>query len=361
MPLVGGVELYFMQMPDFDYSLSKLVTVAEIPGVSNIIKSVLDNIIRRGFVWPNRFSFFFPIESVENLRNQTFAMPAPQGVLVVEVVRGRHLVKKDKHLLGGKSDPYVVLAIGEKKISFKDRYAESTVDPEWRYTAEFPVEEVSGLDLNIEVYDYDTGSEDDFMGRTAVSIQAVVEKSIQKSWIRLDDAKHGEIELSAHWRPVLPAHDITEKSDIYVVSVFVDSCRHLDSGKSSPPFSKCELSVSNPSSSNLAPSPLSRRDSKKWIPSARFEAYTTIPRGPSENPVFREGHFFLCKNPNLDSIAVQVVDHRSGLLLGSTWVELKHLLSLPDKQFSRMEMPLENNQNSDSVIVLSAKVYAAVN
>jgi hypothetical protein len=43
--------------------------------------SVLDNIIRRGFVWPNRFNFYLPIEAVHNLRDQTFAMPSPQAVV----------------------------------------------------------------------------------------------------------------------------------------------------------------------------------------------------------------------------------------------------------------------------------------
>jgi hypothetical protein len=43
--------------------------------------SVLDNIIRRGFVWPNRFNFYLPIEAVQNLRDQTFAMPSPQAVV----------------------------------------------------------------------------------------------------------------------------------------------------------------------------------------------------------------------------------------------------------------------------------------
>ena len=32
-----------------------------------------------------------------------------QGVFCVGVSEGQDLVKKDKHLIGGKSDPYVVL------------------------------------------------------------------------------------------------------------------------------------------------------------------------------------------------------------------------------------------------------------
>ncbi|XP_023341723.1 extended synaptotagmin-3, partial [Eurytemora carolleeae] len=202
MPLIGGFEFYFMQMPEYDYSLGKLANFGEIPGISNIIKSVLDNIIRRGFVWPNRFSFYFPIESVRSLENQLFAMPTPQGVLEVMVSKGRNLVKKDKHLIGGKSDPYIILSIGEKNISFKNQYAEKTVDPTWNYKAAFPLEEIQGLDLKLEVYDYDAGSEDDFMGRTFLSVSSVLAGNIEDRWIRLDDTKHGEILVSMIWKPI---------------------------------------------------------------------------------------------------------------------------------------------------------------
>ena len=70
-----------------------------------MIRSVIDNIVRRGFVWPNRFSFFFPLSAVDSLHDQSFCMPTPQGVLCVEVVEGKDLVKKDKLIIGGKSDP----------------------------------------------------------------------------------------------------------------------------------------------------------------------------------------------------------------------------------------------------------------
>jgi hypothetical protein len=46
---------------------------------------------------------------------------APQGVLQILVSEARHLMKKDHSLAGGKSDPYITISIGEKKISFVDR------------------------------------------------------------------------------------------------------------------------------------------------------------------------------------------------------------------------------------------------
>jgi len=141
----------------------------------------------------------------------------------------------------------------------------------------------------------------------------------------------------------------------YVVAVYVDSCENLSSGKSAPPFSKCEMSLGAPSQESK--SPISRKDSIKWIPSSKYEAFTTKPRGPTENPVFQEGHFFLSKNPGFDSIAVQIVDHRSGLLLGSTNVRVSYIQGLPGQQFSRQEFTLSNSLNLEATVVLSAKLY----
>jgi len=357
IPLVGGFEIYFMEMPEFDYSLGRMAQLAEVPGVSNIIKSVLDNVMKRGFVWPNRFSFYFPLESVRLLEDQTYAMPQPQGVLNVSLIRARHLMKKDKHLLGGKSDPYAVLSIGEKQVSFKDRYADSTVNPEWNYTAAFPVEEVAGLHLKLEVFDYDAGSEDDFLGRTSLPVQSVVQEDISNRWVRLDDAKHGEVEMTVKWIPVFPASDKSGGMDFCVVAIYVDCCRHLASGKSGKPFSKCELSLSCAKSDSARKPSIVRRESKKWIPCDRYESYTTKPRGPSEDPVFKEGHFFLSKNPTTDSIAVQVIDVKTGLVMGTACLSVTYIIRLPDKQFTRMEWKLENTSNPGATIVLSAKLY----
>ena len=104
---------------------------------------MLDNIIRRGFVWPNRFNFYLPIEAVQNLRDQTFAMPSPQGVLQILVSEARHLMKKDNTLAGGKSDPYITISIGEKRISFVDRVGGQILD--------FSVGRVGGQILDFSV------------------------------------------------------------------------------------------------------------------------------------------------------------------------------------------------------------------
>jgi len=97
LPLIGGLEFYFISFPSLDYNLGGMANVGEIPGISNMIRSVLDNIIRKGnmirsvldniirkgFVWPNRFSFYLPLDSVTQLQRTGIALPSPQGVLTM--------------------------------------------------------------------------------------------------------------------------------------------------------------------------------------------------------------------------------------------------------------------------------------
>eukprot|EP00092_Neocalanus_flemingeri_P079322 GFUD01098807.1.p1 GENE.GFUD01098807.1~~GFUD01098807.1.p1 ORF type:complete len:632 (+),score=144.85 GFUD01098807.1:357-2252(+) len=335
LPLVGGLEFYFISMPSFDYNLGGMANMAEIPGISNMIRSVLDSIIRKGFVWPNRFSFFLPLESVTMLQKQG-TLPSPQGVLTITVREGRDLVKKDKHLMGGKSDPYVVLNIGDRKVSFVEQYVDSDVNPVWNYVAEFPIEEPAGLTLNLEVYDYDAGTEDDFMGRTSIDIENIVETGSYEQWLTLDDTKHGSVLVKGAWNQISSA-GVSLSSTRCVASVYIDSCTNLSTGKSTPPYAKCEIKVG----------------------SQQKKGFSTKPRGPSENPVFKEGHYFLSQTPSNDSINIQVVDHRTGALLGKVTIKLSYMMQLPDNHFSNMEWRLEGTMagQTDATVTLSAKLY----
>jgi len=336
LPLVGGLEFYFISMPTLDYNLGGMANVAEIPGISNMIRSVLDSIIRRGFVWPNRFSFFLPLESVTQLHKQGHTLPSPQGVLTMVIREGRDLVKKDKHLMGGKSDPYVVLNIGEKKVSFVDQYVDSDVNPVWNYVAEFPLEEPSGLELDLEVFDFDTGSEDDFMGRSSLNIENIVEAGSYEQWLTLEDTKHGSVLVKGSWNPI-SSSPVSLSSTRCVASVYIDSCTNLTTGKSSPPYAKCEIKVG----------------------SQQKKPFSTKPRGPSENPVFQEGHYFLSSSPCNDTISIQVVDHKTGSVLGKVSIKLTYLMQLPDNHFHNMEWRLDGAMagQMDSTVIVSAKLY----
>jgi len=326
LPVVGGLQLYFVQHPTLDYSLGGLASAAELPGISNIVRSLLDSVIRRGFLWPNRFSLFLPV-------GPGMGLTEPGGVVRAQVLQGRHLVSKD---LAGKSDPYVVLSVGQSRHSFAEQYVACDVNPVWNYSASFPVEEPAGLSLQLEVYDYDRGDADDFMGRCSLELGTVAGEGRVEQWLPLQDTKKGEVEVVVEWLPVLPG-PVTSASTRCILSLFIDSCRNLSTGRGSPPFARVEARLG--SEQNKA-------------------GFCSKPRGPTDQPVYQEQQYFLSSRPTTDFLLVSVVDQKSAAVLGRVTVQLAFLLRQPNNRFCDMEWRLEGGAGqSESFVTLSAQLW----
>ena len=244
-------------------------------------------------------------------------------------------MKKD---LGGKSDPYVIVGIGQNIVSFKDKYLANTVNPEWNYQALFAVEEPSGHSLSLEVFDYDAGSEDDFMGQVEVSVRSLVESGSWQQWLSLEEAKHGEVLVASQWCPVLSSEPVSLASSRCVVSLYIHCASNLAPEKKSVPVTRCEVRVGQD----------------------RRGGWTSRAKGPSENPAYRQGQMFTSSSPSTDTINISVVDNKSGHSLGRVNIQLSYLFSLPENKFSDMEWPLQTDTTTleGSSLRLSARLYS---
>ena len=211
-------------MPSLEYGLGGIGTFGEVPGINGIVRSLVEDVIRSRFVWPSRFKFYFPLEDIQHQSKSSYMLPRPAGLLSVTLKEARDLLKKDKHIGGsGKSDPYAVVSIGERKISFRNKYVAKTVNPIWDYTTTFVMEDPEGQQMNIEVYDFDAGSADDFLGKTSISLSDVLQQKTCDNWITLSDVKHGDIHLCCKWNPASPAASEEESQgvkNLYIVSIF---------------------------------------------------------------------------------------------------------------------------------------------
>ena len=47
MPIVGGLELFFLSLPSLAFNLGGMAAAGDLPGFSNLIRIVLDAILRR--------------------------------------------------------------------------------------------------------------------------------------------------------------------------------------------------------------------------------------------------------------------------------------------------------------------------
>ena len=91
--------------------------------------------------------------------------------------------------------------------------------------------------MKIEVYDWDAGSGDDFLGVTNVDVtDLVASPDTMSKWIALSEAKHGEIHLVTQWKEAEPIPTTTTaggeeggsadvgKIKSVLISLFIDRC-----------------------------------------------------------------------------------------------------------------------------------------
>lgn len=126
---------------------------------------------------------------------------------------GTNLVAMDKN---GLSDPYVKFKIGGRLIH-KSKTIHRELNPIWDEVFVTPIEDPF-LPINIKVFDYDWGLQDDFMGSTKIFLPDLELGKLEELVLPLEDSNHpenylGEISLSATLWP-------RSQEDKELVSVF---------------------------------------------------------------------------------------------------------------------------------------------
>uniref|UniRef100_A0A1Q3G4Q9 Putative conserved plasma membrane protein n=1 Tax=Culex tarsalis TaxID=7177 RepID=A0A1Q3G4Q9_CULTA len=116
--------------------------------------------------------------------------------LRIHLVSGHNLVAMDK---SGTSDPYVKFKVGGRLL-YKSKTVHKELNPVWDETFIVPIEDPF-QPINIKVFDYDWGLQDDFMGSAKLQLQSLELNRVEEMVIRLEDAQRankdlGEIRLN---------------------------------------------------------------------------------------------------------------------------------------------------------------------
>lgn len=136
----------------------------------------------------------------------------PKHVFVrVYVLRGHRLNPKDRD---GTSDPYLIAQLGDQKISTRDRYIPSNLDPDFYEVFEFGTTIPGDTRFELTVMDWD-GIGDDLIGTTAIDLE---DRWFSKEWRKTEikpveirtlhgpnsSAPQGKVSL---WVDILSAED----------------------------------------------------------------------------------------------------------------------------------------------------------
>lgn len=335
IPLIGGLQAYFLSNPDIDFDLGGIANAFDAPGLSNIIRKIVLEQIGYLMVLPHKFTM--PL--MTTVENRVLKCPDSAGVLRVWLHKAVQLEKKDVGVLGkSKSDPYAVLSVGARSV--RTPRINNTVNPEWNYVADFPIEVVKGQELILEIYDHDDPGEDEFLGRATVQTNIVSTKGeINYMWVELEDVESGRAQMSLAWLETSKKiNDLSKASTSQIdldnvatclLHVYVDSCKNLVVSRSSAlrPSPRIELRVGQ-------------------------ESQTTFPQYHNPDPIFEQGFVFLVASPEADDLHIRVIDvGHSDKIICQTTIRLSDILEKKDMELESQPIQLKGGANNSSITI----------
>ncbi|CAG9782940.1 unnamed protein product [Diatraea saccharalis] len=338
MPLVGGLQVFFLNNPSIDFNLVGVADVLDMPGFSDILRRCIVEQVAKLMVLPNKL----PIKLSDEIPTVDLRMPEPEGVLRIHLVKAENLMKKDVSMIGkGKSDPYAIITVGAQQ--WKTKHIDNDVNPKWDYWCEARVMQALGQTLDIEVYDKDDGNNDDKLGRCSLDISQVVRDGRLDTWQTLQQAKHGKVHLRLSWHRLSSdlldlSHAITETQLVKtgeissaVLNVYIDSCRNLPNAR------------------------VHSRPDPYLVVSVGKKSENTAVQMRTDNPVYEIGYSFLVQNPEINVLDIKVLDQKTGNQLGQLIYSISSLLK--ERDLSLLTQPLNlQKSGAQSKIILSLQL-----
>ncbi|CAL8107249.1 unnamed protein product [Orchesella dallaii] len=352
MPLIGGIQYFFLNPPSLDFNLIGVADVLDMPGLADLIRRIVQEQIAAMCVLPNKMF----VQLAENVNAQETCALKPQGVIRICAIEARNLLKKDVGVLGmGKSDPYVVLSVGAQ--SFKSKIINNTVTPKWDFHCEMMVEEI-GQNLIIYVYDYDEmPRQDEFLGRTSVDLSLVRREGTMDVWLDLEDVRKGQIHLKLTWlgfseNPVDLKSALLESQNHGLASCMLTV--RLDSAKNLPVVHRKAGLQGIHFGKNTQTVKEGHRPDPYAILSVGKVQHESTTMEKTSDPVFEETMHFLVRNPLTDTLLVKLMDRKTSFELGT----MKQSLDLV---FGRAGMIMEKqrftlNTRSEAKVTLDMQL-----
>ncbi|XP_076234600.1 extended synaptotagmin-like protein 2 isoform X2 [Calliopsis andreniformis] len=338
MPLVGGVQAFFLNPPAINFNLVGVADVLDLPGFNDILRKIIVEQIAAFVVLPNKIviplSETVPVESLK--------IPEPEGVLRIHVVEAKHLMKKDIGVLGkGKSDPYAIISVGAQE--FRTKTIDNTVNPKWDFWCEFIVEKSLGAYYNrvvAHLFDKDNAGQDDPLGRATIEVSRVKKKGNIDTWVSLEQAKHGMVHLRLTWFQLSKnAADLKaaliETQELRVTSMstallilYVDSAKNLPCVRGNKqPDVYLEASIGG-----------------------KVSRTATMLR--SCDPVWEQGFTFLVSNPETGVLHIKITDEKTGMIVGEMSYNISLLLVQNNLEITQQPYDLQMAE-ADSKLILS--------
>ncbi|KAL4229104.1 Extended synaptotagmin-3 [Mactra antiquata] len=341
-PFFGGLSVFFLNNPAIDFNLTSLANALDLPGLNDMLQTIIQENIANIMVLPNRIV----VEMAKGLEISRLRYPQPDGVLRIHVVEAKELVKADISVLGkGKSDPYAVVRVGAMK--FKTPVINNSVTPQWNEVFETIIDERDGQFMDVEVRDEDPGSKDDKLGNVSIELSPVSEKGTVDHWLPLENVKSGKLHLKLVWLYLSKDPQTLQKQI---------QANKSDGKSRGTDLSSCILMVNVDSARELPRSKKMSEPSPYVVVNVGQKNEESKIVADSTEPRWEQGFRFLVNDPNFQTVDFKIMDSKTDKSLGELSYPLKNLLSAPDMEVDRF-FPLKKAvANSELSVRLSLRV-----
>ncbi|XP_065092584.1 extended synaptotagmin-2 isoform X1 [Ochlerotatus camptorhynchus] len=338
MPLVGGLQIFFLNNPNIDFNLVGVVDLLDMPGLSDILRKIIVEQVAAIMVLPNKL----PIILNDGVPALSLKMPEPEGVLRIHVVEAKDLMKKDISVLGkGKSDPYAIVSVGAQQ--FRTQTIDNTVNPKWDYWCEAEVNATLGQEIELNLWDWDPGfpgvQNDDYLGRATVEISSVTKNGEIDTWLTLEQAKHGLVHLRLTWFTLS-----ADKNDLKAALEETQLLRVTS-------MSTALLTVFIDSAKNLPQARQQSQPDPYMILSVGKKTEQTSIQMRTDAPVWEQGFTFLVGNPDNDTLQLKVVDQKTGNTLGTLMFILSTLMEKKNLELMSQPFQLQKSGPETKIIM----------
>ncbi|XP_054738659.1 extended synaptotagmin-2 isoform X2 [Anastrepha obliqua] len=335
MPLVGGLQIFFLNNPNIDFNLVGVIDFMDMPGLSDLLRRIIVEQIGAVMVLPNKL----PITLSDEVPAISLKMPEPEGILRIHVVEAKDLMKKDIGVLGkGKSDPYAVINVGAQE--FKTQIIENNVNPKWDYWCEAKVHVELGQSVDITMFDFDKSGDDEKLGRATIEIFNVIKRGIVDTWLTLEDAKHGLLHVRMQWYKLT-----ADPTDLQAALLETQLLRVTS-------MSTSLLTVFVDSAKNLKQARTSSKPDPYLIAMVGKHKEQTAMIMRDDSPVWEQGFTFLVGNPENESLQIRIVDQKTGNDIGQYTYPLN--LLLPKKNMELVSQPFQLQKSGpESKLIMS--------
>lgn len=182
IPLIGAFQVAFINRPQVDYKLTGLGAFGTRSDfIRRGIQNVVNDVLAKAAVLPNRVAYKGILDT------DYFHFSAqPVGILRVAALKGAGFPATDRNLLkqavGICEQPDVYLTLTHGSIVFNTECINDNANPVWdNQLFDFVLtSESASQQIHVEAWDYDIGSNDDFLGSATILVSDLIRKGTQK-------------------------------------------------------------------------------------------------------------------------------------------------------------------------------------